>query len=173
MGETDRLSFSRLDRSHLDWLRSLPQTTTVWDDVFLCHETPTSDEAYWLERVSADGRVRPASRSEVELAAEGIAETLILCAHTHIPRSVRLRDGRMIINPGSVGCPAYEDDVPVPHLMQTGTPNASYAIVEGTGFDRRVTFRSVPYPFHDAAGLASANGREDWARALASGWIEP
>ena len=25
---------------------------------------------------------------------------IILCAHTHIPRVVRLRDGRLVVNPG-------------------------------------------------------------------------
>ena len=42
----------------------------------------------------------------IEAAAAGIAQRLIFCGHTHIARAVRLADGRMIVNPGSVGSPA-------------------------------------------------------------------
>ncbi|MEL6519560.1 MAG: metallophosphoesterase family protein [Pseudomonadota bacterium] len=173
MGPTDRVAFDVLDPSHLGWLAALPKTRMALGDVFLCHGTPSSDLTYWLERVDQNGVVRPASMAEVEREAKGIEASLILCAHTHIPRFVRLRDGRQVLNPGSVGCPAYDDDHPVPHIVQTGTPNASYAIVEGTGTDRTVTFRSVPYDSAMAAQRARAYGREGWARALATGWFEP
>lgn len=172
MGPSDRVAMDALTPPHLDWLRSLDATKTVFDDVFLCHGTPTSDLTYWLERVDANGLVRSANREEIEREADGIDASLILCAHTHIPRSVHLSDGRMVLNPGSVGCPAYDDDLPVYHRVQSGTPNASYAIVEGTGKQREITFRSIPYDTHAAAQLALANGRESWARALATGWLD-
>ncbi|MEP5152650.1 metallophosphoesterase family protein [Planktotalea sp.] len=172
MGPSDRVAFDQLDQEHLDWIASLPETRIVFDDVFLCHGTPRSDSTYWLERVEQNGRVRSATLGEVQSEAIGIEANLILCAHTHIPRSVRLLDGRTIVNPGSVGCPAYDDDVPVYHHMQTGTPNASYAIVERHAKDWNVTFRSVPYRSNEASQLAAQNGRPDWARGLATGWFE-
>ena len=49
----------------------------------------------------------------IEKAAEGIAQSLIMCAHTHIARAVKLRDGRMVVNPGSVGLPGYRAKHPV------------------------------------------------------------
>ncbi|MDW3221472.1 MAG: metallophosphoesterase family protein [Paracoccaceae bacterium] len=172
LGPSDRVAFDQLNQSQLDWISNLPTTRVVFDDVFLCHGTPTSDETYWLERVQENGVIRAATLDEVAREAAGVDASLLLCAHTHIPRCMRLPDGRTIINPGSVGCPAYDDDAPVYHFMQTGTPNASYAVVERQCGEWAVTFRSVPYAFNAARDLAVKNGRNDWARALATGWFE-
>ncbi|MFQ6549462.1 metallophosphoesterase family protein [Aestuariibius sp. 2305UL40-4] len=172
MAPSDKVAFDQLEQKHLDWIAALPSTMTIHETVFLCHGTPTSDQTYWLERVEQDGMVRSATLDEVEREADGLEADLILCAHTHIPRNIRLRDGRVVVNPGSVGCPAYDDDVPVYHHMQTGTPNASYAVIEGAPGDWRVMFRSVPYAWDEASALAAKRGREDWARALATGWFE-
>lgn len=172
MGPSDRVALDALGPTDLDWLKQLPTVQSAFDDVFLCHGTPQSDVTYWLERVNPDGTVRPASRSEVAQGAIGVDANVILCGHTHIPRVVRLDDGRMIVNPGSVGCPGYDDDQPVYHRVQTGTPNASYAVIEGAGKDRHVTFRSIPYDSDGASRLALFHGRPDWARALATGWFD-
>ena len=172
MGPSDQAAFDQLDAAHLEWISSLPETRTVFEDVFLCHGTPSSDSVYWLERVEADGTVRPATLEEIQAEADGVDADLIICAHTHIPRCVRLPDGRTILNPGSVGCPAYDDDVPVYHHMQTGTPNASYAIVDGCAGGWDITFRSVQYPSDAASALAAKNGRPSWAQALATGWFD-
>lgn len=171
MGPSDRVAFDQLSQTQLNWIKGLPKTRTVFEDVFLCHGTPTSDSHYWLERVNDDGTVRSATLQEVEAEAVDVTASLILCAHTHIPRVIRIRDGRMIVNPGSVGCPAYDDDAPVYHQMQTGTPNASYAILERQESGWSVTFRSVPYASNETSALAAQNGRPDWARALATGWF--
>ncbi|MBV7408952.1 MULTISPECIES: metallophosphoesterase [Roseobacteraceae] len=172
MGPTDQVAFDQLSAEALDWLGALPTSRTVFGDVFLCHGTPMSDTTYWLERVEADGTVRAASLEEVAAEAGDVDASLILCGHTHTPRCVRLPDGRAIVNPGSVGCPAYDDDAPVYHVVQTGTPNASYAIVEREGREWAVTFRSVPYDFQRASACAVRYGRANWARALATGWFD-
>jgi diadenosine tetraphosphatase ApaH/serine/threonine PP2A family protein phosphatase len=171
MGPSDKVAFDQLDETHLDWITGLPETLLVFNDVFLCHGTPTSDSTYWLERVEECGTVRSASLQEIQADAEGVNANLILCAHTHIPRCVRLPDGRVIVNPGSVGCPAYDDDIPVYHYMQTGTPNASYAVVESLNNSWSISFRSIPYLSDKASELAARNGRPDWARSLSSGWF--
>lgn len=171
MGPSDKVAFDQLDKAHLDWIAGLPETLTIFNDIFLCHGTPQSDSTYWLERVKDDGTVRSATLQEIQADAAGVDASLILCAHTHIPRCIRLPDGRTIVNPGSVGCPAYDDDVPVHHHMQTGTPNASYAIVEVKPIGWSISFRSVPYLSDKASELAAENGRPDWARSLASGWF--
>lgn len=172
MGSSDRVAFDQLSERHLRWIADLPATRTVFGDVFLCHGTPTSDSTYWLERVEQNGVVRAASLAEVNAEADGVEAKLILCAHTHIPRCVRLPDGRVIVNPGSVGCPAYDDHLPVYHHMQTGTPNASYAVLEARNGDWSVTFRSVPYDTKQASDCALRYGRRDWARALQTGWCK-
>lgn len=173
MGLSDKCAFDQLDAEHLDWIKSLPQTRSVFEDVFMCHGTPRSDSTYWLERVENDGVVRLATLAEIEAEAEGIDASLILCAHTHLPHSVQLSDGRTILNPGSVGCPGYDDDAPVYHQMQTCTPNASYAVVERTEKGWLTDIRSVPYASDTASALAARNGRPDWAHALKTGWFVP
>jgi diadenosine tetraphosphatase ApaH/serine/threonine PP2A family protein phosphatase len=171
MGSWDRPAHAQLDPAHLDWLRTVPTTRVYRDQVFLCHATPRHDETYWLETVLPDGTVRMASLEAIEKAAEGISQRLILCAHTHIARAVRLSDGRMIVNPGSVGCPGFHDTHPFPHIIEAGTPDARYAILEWGDGGWRVTFCHVPYDHEAMAALARRNGNTEFASALATGWV--
>jgi predicted phosphodiesterase len=173
MGSWDRPAHAQLDTSHLDWLRAVPPTRVFHDEVFLCHATPTNDQVYWLEEVTPDGSVRMASLEAIEERAKGIAQSLILCGHTHIARAVRLAEGRMIVNPGSVGSPGYRDVHPFPHVIEAGTPDARYAILELAGDEWRVTFRHVPYDHAVMAAMALRNGQPELASALATGWIRP
>lgn len=171
MWPSDRFSHGQLEAKHLDWLRALPFSSVYRDSVYLCHATPTDDNAYWLEEVTPDGVVHMATIERIEARAKDIAHSLILCAHSHIPRAVKLRDGRMIVNPGSVGCPGYRDVVPFPHTVETGTPDACYAILEKRLGDWQVSFRHVPYDHQAMAALARRTNRLEWASALATGWI--
>ena len=85
---------------------------------------------------------------------------------------MRLSDGRLIVNPGSVGCPGYRDSYPpYPHVVETGTPDARYAVLELVGEAWQVTFRHVPYDHDAMAELARRNGQPELACALATGWI--
>jgi diadenosine tetraphosphatase ApaH/serine/threonine PP2A family protein phosphatase len=161
----------QLDAAHFDWLRAVPPTRVYRDKVFLCHATPANDEVYWLETVLPDGTVRMASLEAIEAAARGITQPLILCAHSHIARAVRLGDGRLIVNPGSVGSPGYRDIHPFPHVVEAGTPDARYAILELADDNWHVTFRHVPYDHDAMAALARRNGQPELASALATGWI--
>jgi diadenosine tetraphosphatase ApaH/serine/threonine PP2A family protein phosphatase len=170
MGSWDGPAYEQLDAGHLDWIRRVPPTRVFRDRVFLCHATPANDEVYWLETVAPDGSVHMSSLDAIEPAAAGIEQSLILCAHSHIPRSVRLRDGRMVVNPGSVGCPGYRDSVPFPHVMETGTPDAGYAILELRAARWQVAFRHVPYD-HDAAAALARQSRSKWVNALSTGWV--
>jgi len=172
MGSWDRPAHAQLEAKHLDWLRALPPTCVFREHVFLCHATPTSDEIYWLETVLPDGTVRLASLDAIEAVASGVSQKLILCAHSHIARAVRTRDGRLIVNPGSVGCPGYRDTHPFPHAIEAGTPDARYAVLELVGKAWQVTFRHVPYDHDTMAELARHNGMPELACALATGWIK-
>jgi predicted phosphodiesterase len=166
-----RADYKQLDRSHLDWLGNMQPTMVYHDDVFLCHGTPSSDASYWLERVTHDAVVQASPIEDIEAEASGIAASLILCGHTHIPRVVRLRDGRLVVNAGSVGCPGYEYGKPVFHRMQTGTPDACYVILERKQRRWNVTVRYVPYDHMSMAEMARRNGEPEWASALATGWV--
>ena len=61
---------------------------------------------------------------------QNIEQKIIVCGHTHIPRVVYLANGKIIINPGSVGLPAYKDELPIVHKMESGTPHAKYVVIE-------------------------------------------
>jgi diadenosine tetraphosphatase ApaH/serine/threonine PP2A family protein phosphatase len=171
MGSWDRPAYAQLEPAHLDWLRAVPPTCVYRDQVFLCHAAPAHDEIYWLETVLPDGTVRMASREAIEEAAEGITQPLILCGHTHLARAVRLSHGRLVVNPGSVGSPGYRDIHPFPHVIEAGTPDARYAILELADGAWHVTFRHVPYDHDAMAALARRNGQPELASALATGWI--
>jgi predicted phosphodiesterase len=170
-GGSERADFQQLDRSHFDWMASQPPTMIYRDDVLLCHASPRSDTIYWLDRVAGDGTIHSSPIEDVEADAEGVSASLILCGHTHIPRVVRLRDGRLVVNAGSVGCPGYDGRKPVHHTVQTGTPDACYAILKRTPRGWSTTFRYVPYDHMAMAELARRNGQPVWASALATGWV--
>jgi len=171
MGSWDRPAHAQLEARHLDWLRAVPKTAVFRDQVFLCHATPDHDEIYWLETVLPDGTVRMSALDAIEKHAQGITQSLILCAHTHLARAVRLCDGRLIVNPGSVGSPGYRDTHPFPHVIEAGTPDARYAILELVDGSWRITFRHVPYDHEAMATLARQNGQAELASALATGWM--
>ena len=162
-GASQRWDHAQLDRRHLDWMAGQPPTLVYRVDVLLCHGSPRSDATYWLDRDTADGAIQASPIADIEAEAADVAASLILCAHTHIPRVVRLRDGRVAVNPGSVGCPGYDGKRPVYHQVQTGTPDACYAILERSPSGWRVTFRYVPYDHMAMAELARTNGTPVWA----------
>jgi hypothetical protein len=84
---------------------------------------------------------------------------------------VRLGDGRLVVNPGSVGSPSFSYNVPFPHVVEAGMPDARYAILELASGSWRVTFRQVPYDNDAMAALARRNGDSEFASALATGWV--
>ncbi|MGH2896718.1 MAG: metallophosphoesterase family protein, partial [Solirubrobacteraceae bacterium] len=95
------------------------------------------------------------------------------CGHTHLPRLLPLADGTIVVNPGSVGLPAYADDTPWPHLMESGSPHARYALLRRRVAGWEVELRAISYPWDQAAATALARGREDWAVALQTGLAPP
>lgn len=171
LGASDAHAHGQLSLRHFDWLRSLPSTLVHRDEVFLCHATPQEDDLYWLEQVTPEGHVSLKPADEIAALADGVEQSLILCGHSHVPRAVQFGGGRLIVNPGSVGCPAYDDDQPVFHKVETGHCLASYAILEKVEGRWIPQFRNVAYDHMAMSDLAAANGRADWAKALASGRV--
>lgn len=168
MGASDRYTHAVLQPRHRDWIASLPDSLWLADDVLMVHGAPGDDLCYWLETLDPAG-LRPATAREVEARAGGVAAPLILCGHTHIPRIHRRPGGGMIVNPGSVGLPAYADDHPFPHKVETGSPHARYAIAERTADGWTAEPIAIRYDWDAAAHTAEAHGRADWAAALRTG----
>ncbi|MBD2091621.1 metallophosphoesterase family protein [Microcoleus sp. FACHB-1515] len=150
----------------VEWLRSLPTTTVVAEEIFACHGIPTNDLVYLLEDVSSGF---PIVRDEAAILhyLEGVNQPIVLCGHSHVARVVQLSSGQLIINPGSVGVPAYDDDAPNYHAMQNYSPFASYAVLEKQNETWQVELLKIPYDVHLAVEQAQRQGREDWAF-----WIE-
>ncbi|MBE1874379.1 metallophosphoesterase family protein [Myceligenerans pegani] len=169
MGKSDRLAHDQLDAAHREWLAGLPTTVTITEGVLAFHGSPKSDLEYLLETVTPDG-VRPATVDEVTRRLAGYLDhDLLLCGHTHLQRAIRLDGGPLVVNPGSVGWPAYDDDNPFPHVVEAGSPHARYAIVDDATGRWEVDFRALDYPWNDAAALARSNGRPDVEHALLTG----
>jgi predicted phosphodiesterase len=171
-GSSARSDFRQLERKHFDWMASLPATLMYGEEVFLCHASPRDDAAFWLDYVTIDGSVQASPINVIENGAEGIDAQVILCGHTHIPRVVRLRDGRMIVNPGSVGLPGYDGRGPISYVVEVGTPHACYAILEHAPGGWCATIRYVPYDTAAMASLARSRGMPGWANAIATGWVQ-
>lgn len=164
-GASDSYAHSQLSSTEFEWMASLPFVRPLNDDVLLCHGTPTSDITYLLQ--TADQSATPA---EIATRLGPVTESLVLCGHTHVPRSVR-SGGTLIVNPGSVGHPAYADTYPRPHVVETGSSDARYAIVEKRHGDWVVDLLSVPYAYHEMAELARLRDRPDWVCALLTGFM--
>lgn len=171
MSLSDQIAFDQLEEPHLNWLRAMPATDAVGGDIFMCHGTPQSDETYWMERASKESGNALAPLDEITHEAKGINAAVILCGHTHIPRSIRLPDGRLLVNPGSVGLQAYSDNKPFEHAMQSGSPDATYAVLEKISSRWSVNFRRVRYDHTRMVKMAAAHGQGSWVSALHLGRV--
>lgn len=158
---------SQLTPAHFAWLRSLPDTTVVGDELFVCHGD-LFDTPYLLEEVTPCGvcmRRAPAIATSVGK----IAQPIILSGHSHIPRTVSVSDGRLLINPGSVGMPAYSEET---YVMESDSPHARYVLLHQTPHGWQVEHVQVPYAWEQAAQVARAHHRADWAQWLTTGRAE-
>jgi predicted phosphodiesterase len=158
---------ARLQPAHLEWIRSWP---FVYHEelLFACHGSPASDVEYLLEDIS-EGKpcLRPLVQIEASLSKH--FAPLILCAHSHVPRLVRTSRS-WVVNPGSVGLPAYTMKTPVPHRMETGSSCARYAIAGRSGSAWTINHVAVAYDHEQAARAAEREGFRDWITALRTGY---
>lgn len=165
---TFRFVYAALDPDDLAWLASLPRTARD-GDIFLCHGTPRDDEEPLVERVHVHGVGWRDGAAIAALLGDLDGASLVVCGHTHVLRTIQLPDGPLVLNPGSVGLPAYTAGAPFPHAMEAGSPHARYAVVEHTAAGWLVDAVAVPYDWATAARVAGEHGRPDWARWLATG----
>jgi putative phosphoesterase len=126
---------SQFDRSHRDFLASMPEQLTFNIDglgnVLFCHASPRNDMDIFT----------PASPEErVQTFFAGVQQPVVVCGHTHM-HFERAVNGIRIINAGSVGMP-YAD--------QTG----AYWAMLGP----EVTFKHTGYDLQRAAERIRASG---------------
>jgi predicted phosphodiesterase len=170
LGPSDVFAWHRLSDAQRVALMARPMT---WRDggILAMHALPDDDLTNLMHEVTPEG-VR--KRSPVAIAAmlpPPADETLVLTAHTHRAGMVTLPDGRLVVNPGSVGQPAFAAQRPFPHRTEAGSPHARFALLEQTRGTWRVEFHALPYDWHAAAAEAARHGHDDWAQALAHGTL--
>ena len=137
--------------------------------MFACHGTPGNDEAYLLETVT-NGSLELASADAIAARLAPACEPLVLCGHSHQARVVKSGTS-LIVNPGSVGCPAYNDPTAPAHVSETGTPHARYAMLDDSSRSWSVELIVITYDWARAAERARVNNRPEWAMALATGRV--
>lgn len=166
---TDELADAVITAEQREWLRSIPATRVIHEDLLLFHGTPESDTGYLTETI-AHGRIHLSPRQEIESRLKGFRQRIFLCGHTHIPRYVHLPAGVVIINPGSVGLQAFFNPSPEAHCVENGSPDARYAILTLTGRNPHVDFLAVPYDYRSAADRARENRQPHCAEWLRTGF---
>jgi hypothetical protein len=129
----------------------------------------------------ASGATTEATREADAPAAASTREPLapwrlVVCGHSHLPRVMQVSSDCLVVNPGSVGLPAYDyEEDGETHYVENGAPHASYAIVEeieviGAAPRWQASLHHIPYDWERAAQLAMRNKRPEWAFALRTGF---
>lgn len=173
---SDKLAREQLDEAQHAWLAGLPMQRDIDCDglaVRLFHATPADDDTYLMED-KRDGRLVQSDAATIRARLGDVGDArLVLCGHSHLPRLL-LIDGVTVVNPGSVGQPAYSDPTPPDaHVSEAGSPHARYAIVTvAEGAVRSIDVVAVAYDWEAAALKAESYGRADWARGLRTGFAK-
>ena len=115
-----QLHRSWLGAADRDFLASLPLTLEPAGGYAICHGSPRDP----LWEYVFDGRT-------AAFAMAGIAASRCCVGHTHVPATFHTGDGKVMINPGSVGQP------------RDGDKRAAYALLDVA--DGTVGFRRVGY----------------------------
>jgi predicted phosphodiesterase len=169
LGASDGYAWRALDPEGRAWLAGLPVEAMV-EGALCFHASPGDDEAYLMEEVY-DGHLVPSPIPTIEQRLAGRSAPLMLCGHSHLPRAARLSSGAIVLNPGSVGNPAYNDTNPT-HVSESGMPHARFAVVT-LGEAIAIEHHLAVYDWERSARRAADNGRADWAHALRTGRALP
>ena len=179
-GFADAFAAADLGAAQRAWVATLPPALDLDEagggTIRMIHGTEQADYEPLLETVMPDlgvhgsPGIRAARPDEVRARLGAATARLLLCGHSHVPRVMAL-DGTLFVNPGSVGLPAYDHDHPHDHVVECGSPHARWAIVERGTQGWQAQLRLTAYDWGAAAARAAANGRGDWADALATGFV--
>jgi predicted phosphodiesterase len=173
MGPSDAYAHDRLTSAQRCALGDLPVRLDLKEGIAAVHGTGAGDNQYLLEDVVA-GRLALSRCEDIAARVVGETSSVLVCAHSHQPRVAQGPGGLLIVNPGSVGCPAYADPTPpTPHASETGSPHARYAFLTREARNGRwhVNLIAIGYDWDRASAQAAASGRSQWARALATGYV--
>ncbi len=167
MPPAGRFARNALTPAQCEILHALPATIDL-GDILACHGSPADDMSYLLED-PLEGRLAPAARETVatRLGAESQRQ-VVLCGHSHRQALVTGPDNCVILNPGSVGCPAFAD-VPAAAHFEHRSPHARYAILTQRQGKWSADLIALEYDWDKAAQRAAELGFPKWATMLATG----
>jgi putative phosphoesterase len=154
-------NLNELSEINKKWVMDLPQKI-IDDDVTIFHGTMNSMYEYLFEYIQNE-IVKIYEKEELKEKIYGIMTKYIGCGHSHIERIMTIND-QIILNPGSVGLPAYSDDMPK-HKMETWNNKAKYIEVN----ENEIVINYIEYDYRSAAKQARKNNREDWAYSIETG----
>lgn len=169
MPPAGRFARNAMTPAQCEILHALPETIDM-GDILACHGTPTDDMSYLLEE-PAEGRLAPAPRALLESRlGPAAARKVVLCGHSHRQALVTGPNNCLILNPGSVGCPAFAD-VPAAANLEHRSPHARYAILTERNGRWGAEMIALEYDWDAAARQAAALGFPKWATMLATGAV--
>ena len=165
-----RWEYGHLNRTTLDWITSLPGQR-VWTSgsaapMRIVHGSPQSASESLYPDDKADFDVfleaafpvpdRDPTRLKALLAL--LVEPVLVCAHTHIPWK-QVQNGRLVVNPGSVGAPL------------NGDIRAQYALLDWQGGRWVANHRAVPYDLDRVRKAFRDSGFLAHGGAFARAWL--
>lgn len=160
---------SQINPDVIEWLKALPFELII-NGIYCCHASPHSDTSYLLEDLKAN-HVSVRDFNEIDDSLKNIEQNVIVCGHSHIARVIMTESQKIVINPGSVGLPAYGDELPIPHNMESFNPFAKYSTITKCDEHISVEHFNIPYDFETAAKMAEKNERNDWAKWIRTGIV--
>lgn len=116
---TARWSFDHLAKDHLDFIAALPEQRMVRCNdtapIRVVHGTPTNSIAHLfpdhdaaMMRVFERAMIVPLQHLSSDDALTRMDEPVLICGHSHIAWNYE-RNGRLVLNPGSIGGPINGD----------------------------------------------------------------
>ncbi|MCB8820318.1 metallophosphoesterase family protein [Microvirga rosea] len=172
MGASDRFAYNVLHAEQIKRLGDLPKTAWIAPGILAVHGTPHDDNTFLIDAVAGGCLVRGPTAS-IAKNLESVSAQIVLCGHSHRPDLVRLPNGTLVLNPGSVGCPAIDVSIDPLVVTESGTPHARYAMVHVQPNGAiAVDLIAVSYAHDEAAARADANGRPDWSYGLRTGLMK-
>jgi predicted phosphodiesterase len=172
LGPSDRYTRNEINEAQRRWLEELPATLRLDGNILAVHGRADDDNSYLLEDIER-GRLVRADAAAIAQRLGRTDAALVLCGHSHQQHMVRLPDGPVVLNPGSVGLPAYQDPSGIAHVSEVGSPHARYALIGNDGGAMAIELVALDYDHASAAKRAAANGNRVWAHALQTGFAPP
>ena len=174
MGPSDKFAHDRLTAEQRDRLAALPVQLRSRPAVLAFHARPDHDERYLAETHRRGRLVRaPLAAIARRLKPLDPGCRIVLCGHSHRAELMRCRTGRSIFNPGSVGCPAYDDPTRAGACVRAGLAACALWHRRARRGWRSGRFEAIAvgYDHEAAARRAEESGRPEWAHALRTGFI--